>query len=204
MRKSILIFSYFFLCLSPLALAASFDSSSGKVNWQGEMIGGETHKGTIGIKSGEFDLKSGQGEIIIDMLKIKPEGMSQDRAIRLTQHLETKDFFDAYTHPTAKLKILSVKPEDPKKNLYKVSADLTIRGKSAPNTFLATIREEGKSLAIEGETSFDRSLYEQSYQLEESSGIAEKTVKAVEAGVANIKKSIIRNQIKISFQLKSK
>ena len=66
------------------------------------------------------------------------------------------DFFGVATYPTATLKITNVGPGE---GGYTVTADLTIKGKAAPITFIAKM-EGGKTMA---EITVDRTVYDVRY-----------------------------------------
>lgn len=174
-----------------MAAPATFDKTSGTVEWKGEMIGGETHVGTIEVKSGKLDLASKKGEFVIDMSTIKPTGMPQDKARRLQQHLEGPDFFDAWKFPESKLVVKDL-VRGSAKDSYEVLGDLTIRGVTEGIKFPAVIMDDGKSL--EGTLVFDRSKFKQSYQIE---GL-------VQQAVANVKQSVIKNNVELKIKLKGK
>jgi polyisoprenoid-binding protein YceI len=97
---------------------------SSKVEWKGERITGEFHKGTIDIKSGNVKISESNiigGEIALDMrsmLELNPE--SEETTIVVMGYLQSERFFNTDKFPNA---VLTIKGE--KGN--KLWCDLTIR-----------------------------------------------------------------------------
>ncbi len=88
----------------------------------------KNHNWIIAIKDANLDIKDGQltwWEFTIDMNSIKATDIDSEK---LDNHLKASDFFDVENHSTANLKIVSVEWNT-------VTADLTIKGKTAPVTF---------------------------------------------------------------------
>jgi polyisoprenoid-binding protein YceI len=145
MKKNILSFA-FALVFGLVATAnpikgekKTIKSKESKVTWKGHKISG-THEGTINVKEGAliFDGKKlVGGEVIMDMSTINTTDLSGDGKAKLDNHLKSDDFFSTQKHKTAKLVFTNVKAES--KNSYKVTGDLTIKGKTKPVTFNITI-----------------------------------------------------------------
>lgn len=103
-----------------------------KVVWKGYKVTG-SHEGTIAIQSGELhfndEVLTG-GAFVMDMSTINSTDLQGEYKDKLDGHLKSDDFFGVAKFPTAKMVFTKVKATG--KNSYKVTADLTIKGKSAP------------------------------------------------------------------------
>ena len=122
------------------------NQTSSTVKWTGSKPAGK-HSGTIDISRGKLVFDHGRlvgGEIIIDMNSIKNTDIkSEKKSQYLVDHLKGEDFFFVEKHPTAILKI--IRAESMPDNLYKVAADLTIKGITNRITFTAhlTVKKDG-------------------------------------------------------------
>lgn len=103
-----------------------------KVVWKGYKVTG-SHEGTIAIQSGELhfndEVLTG-GAFVMDMSTINSTDLQGEYKDKLDGHLKSDDFFGVAKFPTAKM--VFTKVEATGKNSYKVTADLTIKGKTAP------------------------------------------------------------------------
>ncbi|MDX1271689.1 YceI family protein [Bizionia paragorgiae] len=103
-----------------------------KVVWKGYKVTG-SHEGTIAIQSGELhfndEVLTG-GAFVMDMSTINSTDLQGEYKDKLDGHLKSDDFFGVAKFPTAKMVFTKVKATG--KNSYKVTADLTIKGKTAP------------------------------------------------------------------------
>jgi len=147
-----------------------------KVIWKGYKVTG-SHQGTIALKSGSMtfkDNKLSDGEFIINMTTITSTDLEGDYKGKLEGHLKSDDFFGVKKNPTATLVFNKVKSTG--KNSYKVTGDLTIKGKT--NTIVFDLSVYGNkanvSLKIDrtkfdvryGSTSFfdglkDKAIYDE-------------------------------------------
>jgi len=103
-------------------------TNSSKVVWKGYKVTG-AHQGTIGIKSGSLtfkDKKLTAGEFVIDMTTITSTDLTGEYKGKLEGHLKSDDFFGVKKHTTASLTFKKIKST--RKNSYKVTADLTVKG----------------------------------------------------------------------------
>ncbi|SEA00935.1 YceI family protein [Bizionia paragorgiae] len=103
-----------------------------KVVWKGYKVTG-SHEGTIAIQSGELhfndEVLTG-GAFVMDMSTINSTDLQGEYKDKLDGHLKSDDFFGVAKFPTAKMVFTKVKATG--KNSYQVTADLTIKGKTAP------------------------------------------------------------------------
>ncbi|MHC2992773.1 lipid-binding protein [Pontibacter sp. HJ8] len=140
-----------------------------ELTWIGKKVGGE-HSGTIGLQSGELLVANDAvvgGEFTIDMASIANTDITaaEDNG-KLVGHLKSDDFFGVEKHPTATFKINSVSPiadAAAGQPNYNVTGDLTIKGKTNPVTFPATVSVENGVATAKGEVIVDRAKYDVRY-----------------------------------------
>lgn len=151
--------------VSAIAAPAKYnvDAASSKVEWLGKKVTGQ-HNGTIGLQSGNVSFDGKKlvgGEFTIDMKTIKNVDLTDaGYNKKLTDHLNSDDFFSTAKHPTAKLVIKSVKETAGK---AEVTADLTIKGKTLPVTFPADVKWAGEAVSATGVITIDRTAYDVKY-----------------------------------------
>jgi polyisoprenoid-binding protein YceI len=134
------------------------NTSKSTVQWLGKKITGE-HTGKVGIESGELVFNQNAlvgGAITINMASITVEDLQGEWGDKLKGHLTSDDFFGIANHPTAKLIITNVAGSG---NSYNITADLTIKGKTAPITFEASINGN----TANAEIVIDRTVYDIRY-----------------------------------------
>ncbi len=152
-----------FLAAGSLAVTAqtkNIDVKKSDIKWVGTKLSGK-HDGTVSFKEGALAFKSGKlsgGNFTIDMNSITVTDLKAGQGKeKLEGHLKNDDFFATDKHPTAKIefKTIAAKPN----NVYTVTADLTIKGKTSPVSFDLNV---GKNSAT---TSFkiDRTKYDVKY-----------------------------------------
>lgn len=149
------------------AVAASertyaIDAAGSKVVWTGTMLGIKSHHGVVGV-NGSFTAKANVltgGEFTVDLKTIAPEdtlyapdGSKQGTKAMLIGHLQSPDFFDAATFPSATFKITGVQGNT-------ATGDLTVRGKTNTEnvTDIVLTTENGVAKAT-GKLVFDRQKY---------------------------------------------
>ena len=114
-------------------------TESSKLVWKGYKVTG-SHEGTIAIQSGSLsfeDDKLVEGSFVIDMTTIISTDMEGKSKGKLEGHLKSDDFFGVDKHNTATLEFREVKASG--KNAYQISGNLTIKGKTNPETFTMSI-----------------------------------------------------------------
>jgi polyisoprenoid-binding protein YceI len=94
---------------------------------------------------------------------IDTNSMWSDTEPKLTNHLKSSDFFDVKTHPTAKFVSSSVEPLPGKKDIYKVSGELTMLGKKKEISFPAKILTDNGALKLESEFKINRMDFGMTY-----------------------------------------
>ena len=130
-----------------------------KVVWKGYKVTG-SHEGTINIKSGSLSFNDGKltgGECSIDMTTLVSTDLTGEYKGKLEGHLKSDDFFGVEKYPTARLQFTKVKMTS--KNAYKVTGDLTIKGKTNPITFNISIYGDKATASLK----VDRAKYNVKY-----------------------------------------
>ena len=116
------------------------------IEWQGFKPTG-SHKGTINIASGEFNVSENEihgGSFLIDMNSIKE---SESNA-RLEGHLKSADFFDAEKFPNSSFEITSLEEKDGQTML---SGNLIIKDIENNISFPVTTAHENDALTLSSE-----------------------------------------------------
>lgn len=168
MKKTI---SFFLSSLLSLALIAGETGEKYQVNkkmssleWVGEKVTG-SHEGTIGIKEGYLSVEDGKvssGELIIDMNSIVVTDLKNEKYNqKLTNHLNSDDFFGVTNHPTATMKVTNV--EHKEGDQYVLHGELTIKGHTEKIEIHATILSKGNNISIVGEAKIDRTEFSIKY-----------------------------------------
>lgn len=163
--------------ISTLAVAAQnkkIDVSKSKIAWVGKKVTGQ-HEGTVNFQDGTLVFKAGKlvgGSFNVDMNSIAVTDLKAGQGKeKLEGHLKNDDFFATDKYPTAKLdfKTIAVKAKD----VYTVTADLTIKGKTAPVTFELA----AKANSAAAKFNIDRTKYDVKYGSGSFfSGLGDKTI----------------------------
>jgi len=133
---------------------AAVDLTKSEFTWTGKKVAGP-HFGKVPLKSATLVEEKGMiksGEFVIEIGKMSVEDIQGEWADKLKAHLISPDFFNVEKFPTATLKVKSVKGS-------KVTADLTIKGKTNTVTFDA-VKKDG---AYTGKLEFDRTKFDMVY-----------------------------------------
>lgn len=112
------------------------DTQTSTVTWIGYKVTGSQHTGKISIKSGYFifnnEVLTG-GNFIIDMATIYVTDLKGAYKNKLEGHLKSDHFFGVEKFPEASLAFTKV--ESIEKNTYKVTGEITIKGKTEAVSF---------------------------------------------------------------------
>lgn len=154
-----------------LALAFSFssfaqdkkvevDTAASKIVYLGKKVTGE-HSGTVKIQSGSLtfakDALTG-GSIVADMTSLTNTDITDGEYVKkFLDHMASDDFFSTAKFKTATLTVKSAKKLSGSK--YSVTADLTIKGKTAPVTFEADVTADKATAKV----NVDRTKYDIKY-----------------------------------------
>lgn len=144
-----------FVALTTVAATAQekkIDTKKSTIAWVGKKVTGQ-HSGTVNFKDGSLTFASGKltgGSFTVDMTSIAVTDLKAGEGKeKLEGHLKADDFFGTDKFATAKIVFKTVKLKGDSKNLYTVTADLTIKNVTKPVTFELAV---GKSVAT---TSFN-------------------------------------------------
>ena len=133
------------------------------LTWTGKKVTGE-HTGKISVKEGSLSIDGNNikgGTVEIDMNSITCTDLTDaGYNAKLVGHLKSKDFFNLEMFSTSKFEITSVKP---KGDSFEVTGKLTIKGITNELSFPAAVRFEGKTVAIVGKATVDRTKYDIKY-----------------------------------------
>ena len=135
------------------------DTSKSTIEWLGTKVTGK-HNGTIKLKSGFLnfqDKKLVGGEFVVDMTTIVCTDLQGEYKGKLEKHLYSDDFFGVSTFPEANFKTTKVTTIS--LNKYKLTGDLTIKGKTLEHSFTLDF-EKNKAT---GTIVIDRSKYDIRY-----------------------------------------
>ena len=141
------------------------NQTSSTVKWTGSKASGSSHSGTINISEGKLVFDHGRlvgGEVVIDMNSIKNTDIEGRKKQRLEMHLKNEDFFFVEKYPTAILKIISAASMPD--NLYKVAADLTIKGITNRITFATHLTVKNNGFLATANIKIDRTRWDIVYK----------------------------------------
>lgn len=139
------------------------DASASKVEWVGKKVTGQ-HNGTIALKNGTFIFEGTKltgGSFEVDMTTMDCKDLEGEWKQKLEGHLKSDDFFGVATYPTAKFVISQAVPQGPGK--YKVTGDMTIKGKTNPVKFNAEFTQTDDKISGTSKIVIDRSNYDIKY-----------------------------------------
>lgn len=132
-------------------------TSTSKIAWEASKVSSAPHTGTIAIKSGTFTI-SGK-KLTGGNLTLNTQGITNDQNIdALVKHLNSKDFFDTATYPEANLIISSVS-DSLDGNSFDVTANLTIKGKTAPVNFKINLLPRDNKVIVTSNLQIDRTIW---------------------------------------------
>lgn len=114
-------------------------AATSTISWVGKKVTGQ-HNGTVNLKDGALVFagkKLTGGTFTVDMTSMTATDLSGEYQGKLNGHLKSEDFFGTEKFPTSTLffKTIANKATD----VYTITADLTIKGKTNPVTFDMTV-----------------------------------------------------------------
>lgn len=146
--------------LSATAQNKAIDTKKSSIKWVGKKLTG-SHNGTVDFKSGTLAFKGGKlngGTFTVDMTSIAVTDLEAGKGKeKLEGHLKNDDFFATDKFGTAKLDIKTVQAKA--NGVYGVTADLTIKGKTAPVSFDLTVAKNTATTKF----NIDRSKFDVKY-----------------------------------------
>ena len=163
------IFSILLLIISLTTTAQNsfiVNAEQSIIHWKGFKISGN-HYGTLLLKEGIFNFSNDYiigGEFIIDMNTIKNVDIPSDDKYnkKLVDHLKNDDFFGVNNYPTAKFIITKTEIKGSK---ILIKGDLSIKNKTNPVEFLASISHDKKKVFFKSDSfKIDRSKWDLKYK----------------------------------------
>jgi polyisoprenoid-binding protein YceI len=148
--------------LSTVAATAqtkNINTTSSNIEWVGKKVTGQ-HNGTVNFKDGALIFKGKKlkgGIFTVDMTSLTATDLSGEYLGKLNGHLKSEDFFGTEKYPTAKLVFKKIGTLST--NVYRVTADLTIKGITKPVTFDITVKGNTATTAF----NVDRTKYDIKY-----------------------------------------
>ncbi|MEQ9405532.1 MAG: YceI family protein [Cyclobacteriaceae bacterium] len=161
MIKAFIIFAVLF---SGEAKEVKVNTEASVIKWTGSKIVGNSHTGTIALKSGSLDITGGKlkgGSFVVDMTTLTDTDLSGNMKGKLEGHLKSDDFFGVETYPTAEFVITKVKSAG--EGAYDVTGDITIKGKTESISFSTTLNEKDGGYEAVASISVDRSKFDVRY-----------------------------------------
>jgi len=125
------------------------------VNWNGKKVTG-AHEGTINFKEGFFIYENDKivgGDFIVNMSTLINTDLTGKDKFELEKNLKSFNFFNTEDFKTSELVFKSI--IDKGKNLYKVTADLTIKGVTNTIKFDLILNKQGATAKLK----IDRTKY---------------------------------------------
>ena len=148
------------------------DASKSKVLWLAKKVGGQ-HSGDIALKEGALVFNGKKlvgGNFVVDMKTINTTDLQGEYKGKLDGHLKADDFFAVEKFPTSTLVFKSIGAKA--SNTYTVTADLTIKGITAPVTF-DIVANKGVANAT---VMVDRTKYDIKYASKNFGALADKAI----------------------------
>jgi polyisoprenoid-binding protein YceI len=141
------------------AQTKKIDASKSSINWVGKKVTGQ-HSGTVNFKAGQLIFKAKKltgGTFTVDMTSLTSTDLSGEYQGKLNGHLKSEDFFGTEKFPTATLAFKKIRMKSA--NVYTITADLTIKGKSNLVTFELVVKGNTASTKF----NVDRTKYDIKY-----------------------------------------
>lgn len=142
----------------------NIDTQKSLVTWKGYKVTGE-HAGKVNLKNGNLTFQNGiltGGNFEIDMNTITCTDLEGEWADKLVGHLKSDDFFGVSTYPTSRFVITKVVSKG-KPGEYKVTGQLTIKGKTKEIKFDSVVKEVGANYVAESAIKIDRTEFDVRY-----------------------------------------
>ncbi|TDD97022.1 YceI family protein [Flavobacterium cellulosilyticum] len=141
------------------AQTKKIDATKSKIEWLAKKVTGQ-HNGVVSFKDGALVFKGQKlvgGSFTVDMTSLTATDLTGEYLGKLNGHLKSEDFFSTEKFPTSTLvfKKIGAKAKD----VYTVTADLTIKGTTNPVTFDITVNGNAATTTF----NVDRTKYDIKY-----------------------------------------
>ena len=153
------VVTLFAFATKPHIVETQINTEESIVKWIGSKVT-DSHEGTVNVMKGSLLIDHGKlagGSITIDMSTITNTDMEGRRKQKLEMHLKDEDFFNTKEFPIAEIKI--TRAVKGKGNMYKILADLTIKGITHPIAFEADVAIKGVNFSAEAKIRIDRTKW---------------------------------------------
>jgi len=161
--KIILSTAFLIFSISVFAKDYSINAASSTLEWEAKKVTGQ-HSGTISFGEGALQVEKKKitgGKITVDMNSlVNTDGSGPNK--NLISHLKSDDFFSVAKFPQATLEVKSVTSKSD--NLYHFTADLTIKGITAPIEFDAEVNMTSDQVTATGTMVVNRTRYDIKYR----------------------------------------
>jgi len=145
---SLIIALSFIAITNSYAQQKEIKTSESSINWTGKKVTGQ-HTGTLKFTSGFLTFNSGSltgGEFIVDMTSLIVTDLEAGKGKeKLEGHLNSDDFFGVNNHKKA---TLVIKKASKIEGGYKVTGDLTVKGKTNPIAFDLSVNGSNASTTL--------------------------------------------------------
>ena len=132
------------------------DSSASTLTYSAMRIAGSPHTGTVTISDGSVAFSGGavtSGSFTIDMTTITEDKNNS----RFLGHVNSADFFDVETYPTATFEITNL--EQTSDTTAQVTGSLTVLDQTNEISFPATVTEQATTVTVNAEITIDRTRW---------------------------------------------
>ena len=140
------------------------DTKASTIKWIGSKLT-SSHEGNISIQKGYLSIDHGtlvSGQFAINMNSITCTDIENETYNnKLVEHLKNEDFFNVKSFPIAIITI--VKTIKGKGDMYKVIADLTIKGITHSVAFDADVKIDGLNYVAKAKIQIDRTKWDIKY-----------------------------------------
>lgn len=154
---------FLFIANSGFAKEYKVNSTSSTLEWEAKKVTGQ-HSGTISFGEGTLQAdkkKISGGKVSVDMTTlVNTDGNGVNK--NLVGHLKSDDFFSVDKFPQASLEVKKVEAKSG--DLYHFTADLTIKGITAPIEFDAEVTLSSELLTATGVMIVNRTKYDIKYR----------------------------------------
>jgi polyisoprenoid-binding protein YceI len=138
--KSIALAFLALVTVTVTAQTKKINVAGSSIEWLGKKVTGQ-HNGTVNFKDGALVFKGKAlkgGSFTVDMNSLTATDLKGEYQGKLNGHLKDDDFFGTEKFPTATLVFKNIGAKA--KDVYAVTADLTIKGITKPVTFDITVK----------------------------------------------------------------